>query len=146
MIEGNIYTFAVPIARAIAAFILAGFLGIIGGWLGTAFIAFAGYPWSLQTLNNIYLTSIGLGAGAGGYLAWVDWTPRWYWIAAAVALVLLGGVAGAYAGHAYGQVAKESFLGRGYTIVATVHWGAALGGFGMATLLGLFNEFRTLER
>jgi hypothetical protein len=146
MLEGNIYTFGIPIARAIAAFILAGFLGIIGGWLGTTINAFAGYPWSLQAHNNIYLVFIGLGAGAGGYLAWMDLTPRWYWMAAAVLAVLLGGVAGTYAGYAYGQVADESFLGRGYTIENTIHWGAALGGFGVATALGFFNEVRTLGR
>ncbi len=146
MVEHNIYTYVVPIARAIAALMLAGFFGIVGGWIGTTISAFAGYPWSLQVHNQIYLVSIGLGAGAGGYLAWMDLTPRRLWIAAAALAALLGGLAGVYAGYAYGQVAEESFLGRGYTVENTIHWGAALGGFGVATLLGFFNEVRTRGR
>ncbi|MSQ07590.1 MAG: hypothetical protein EXR54_06830 [Dehalococcoidia bacterium] len=146
LVESNIYTYLVPAARAIAAFFLAGFFGILGGWIGTTFSAFLGYPWSLQVHNNIYIVSIGLGGGAGGYLAWVDLTPRWYWMAAAVLAVMLGGVAATYAGYAYGQVADESFLGRGYTVENALHWGAALGGFGVATLLGICNEFRTRGR
>ena len=146
MLDSNIYTFAVPIARAIAALVLAVLLGIVGGWIAITINAFAGFSWSPEVYRNTYLVGIGLGAGAGGYLAWMDLTPGWFWIVVGVAVVLMGGVAGSFAGYAYGRVAEESYMGRAYTIDSHIHLGAALGGFGVATILGVFREIRTLGR
>jgi hypothetical protein len=146
MLESNIYTYLLPAARAIAALMLAVFLGVVGGWVATTFSALVGFPWSADVHKTIYLVGIGLGAGTGAYLAWMDLALRWFWLVAWVAVVLLGGVAGTYAGYAYGQVADESFLGRGYTVENNIHVGAALGGFAVATLLGIFSEIRTSGR
>ncbi|MBM3942083.1 MAG: hypothetical protein FJ316_03995 [SAR202 cluster bacterium] len=146
MIERNAYTYLVPIARAIASFLLAGFLGIIGGWIGLTFNAFAGYPWSLTTHTNIYVIGIGLGAGAGGYLAWMELVVGRRWIVLSAVAVLLAGVAGVYGGYAYGRVAEATYFGRAYTIDNNLHLGAALGAFAVATLLGVITEIRTKGR
>jgi hypothetical protein len=121
-------------------------LGIVGGWIALTFNALTELPWPLMVHLNIYLVGIGLGAGTGGYLCWMVLNLRWYWLAASVLIVLLGGIAGTYAGYAYGQSAEVTYLGRAHTINNMAHMGAAIGGAGVATILGVVNEIRTLGR
>ena len=146
MIEGGIYGWAIPVARSTAGFIVGVFLGILGGWAAVAFNAFAGYPWSLEIHRNIYLMGIGLGAGAGAYLAWMNLTSRRYVMLAFILLVLAGGVAGAYLGFLYGQRAEPGMLGRHYTIDNAIHFGAAISGIIFSTILGLLNQWGIIGR
>jgi hypothetical protein len=146
MVEGGIYAIVVPMGRAIAGLVLGIILGIVGGWIGTTFSAMIGYPWSVVVHRNIYLVGIALGAGSGAYLAWMNLSLRWYFILASILAVLLGGVAGTYAGYAYGHSIEPTYLGRSYTVDNAVHMGAAIGGAAVATVLGIINEIRTLGR
>ena len=146
MIEGSIYDWVVPVARSAAGFVLGLLLGIFGGWTAVAFNAFAGYPWSVEVHRNIYLVSIGLGAGAGAYLAWINLTSQRSLTIAFILLVLAGGVAGAYLGFLYGQRAEPGFLGRHYAIDNAIHFGAAIGGIIVSTALGLLNQLTRLGR
>ena len=58
-------------------------------------------------------------------------------------LVLAGAIAGTYLGLIYGQYTDATYLGRRYTIVNAIHYGAPIGGIIVSTSLGLFNEIRT---
>ncbi len=146
MIDGGLYTFAVPIGRVLAGLVLAIMLGILGGWFGVVFNAMAGYPWPLGIHRNIYLVCVGLGAGAGGYLAWTNLGLRWFLIVISVLLVLLGGIAGTYLGYVYGQSVDPTYLGRAYTVDNAIHLGAAIGAIATSTALGLIGVIRTQGR
>jgi len=146
VIEGGIYGWAIPVARSTAGFIVGVFLGILGGWAAVAFNAFAEYPWSLEIHRNIYLVGIGLGAGVGTYLGWMNLTSRRYVMLAFILLVLAGGVAGAYLGFLYGQRAGPGMLGRHYSIDNAIHYGAAIGGIILSTTLGLLNQWGIIGR
>ena len=146
MVEGGIYIWLLPLGRTVVGFMIGAFLAIMGGWLATNFNQLAGYSWDLNVHRNIYFVSIGLGAGSGAYVGWMNLTSRWYLIGASVLLVLLGGVAGTYIGAVYGQNIDATYLGRQATIVNTSHWGAAIGAILVSTALGLFNEIKTKGR
>lgn len=143
MLEGGIYVWAVPFGRTMVGFFLGGFLAIMGGWLAKVFNAMVGYPWDTQIHANIYFVSIGLGAGLGAYLGWLNLSLRWYLIVLSALVVLLGGLAGVYIGSIYGQRIDPTFLGQGASVVNMIHWGAVIGAIAVSTAIGLFNEVRS---
>ncbi len=142
MLEGGIYAWAVPLGRTTVGFVVGAFLGLMGGWFARIFNAVVGYSWAPDIHANIFLLGIGIGAGLGAYIAWVNLTLRWYFIAGSVLLVLLGGIAGAYIGSAYGQTIDPTYLGQRATVVNMIHWGAAIGAIAVSAAIGLFNEVR----
>jgi hypothetical protein len=141
VIEGGIYYWAVPLGRSIAGFMAGLMLGIVGGWMAVVIYAMAGFPWAIEVQRNMYLVLIGLGAGIGGYLGWMNLTSRRSLIIAFVVLVIIGGIAGAYLGFIYGQRVDPGFLGRRYTLDSAIHFGAAIGAIVTATALGLINQW-----
>jgi hypothetical protein len=142
MVEGGIYILVIPLFRTLVGFGVGVFLGILGGWSATIFNAMMGYPWDVDIHRNIYLGGVGLGAGAGAFLGWMNLTLRWRLNAASLLLIMLGGVAGTYAGMVYAQNSDSTYLGRAYTIENGLHFGAAIGSIIVATALGLLNEIR----
>ncbi len=127
--------------RAIAGFMVGMMLGIIGGWIGVAIYALLGFPWDLEIQRNFYMVWIGIGAGGGSYLGWMNLTSRRALKIAFVLLVIAGGVLGAYSGFIYGQRIEASYLGQRYTLDSAIHFGAAIGGIITATGLGLINQW-----
>jgi hypothetical protein len=146
MNDGGVYTIVVPLGRSAAGFILGLFLGILGGWLAVIFNAMVDYPWPMSIHRNIYLVGVGLGAGTGAYLAWMNLDLRRAWIASSVLLVLTGGIAGTYLGYVYGQSVDPTYLGRSYTVDNWIHLGAAIGAIATSTALGLIGVIRDLRR
>jgi hypothetical protein len=141
VVEGGIYYWVVPLGRVIAGFMAGLLLGIGGGWIAVVIYAMVGFPWAIETQRYLYLVWIGLGAGIGGYLGWMNLTSRRSLIIAFAVLVIVGGIAGAYLGFLYGQRVEESYLGRRYTLDSAIHFGAALGAIVTATTLGLINQW-----
>ncbi len=127
--------------RVIAGFMAGLMLGIVGGWMAVVIYAMAGFPWEIELQRNLYLVWIGLGAGIGGYLGWMNLTSRRWLIIAFAVLVIVGGIAGAYLGFIYGQGAEPGYLGRRYTLDSAIHIGAAIGAIVTATALGLINQW-----
>lgn len=143
MIDGGIYTVVIPLGRTVAGFMVGVLLGILGGWMALNFNQLMGYAWHPEVHRHIYLVSIGLGAGTGAYVGWANFDIRWQFVAGSVLLVLAGAIAGTYLGLIYGQIADETYLGRRYTIVNSIHYGAPMGGIAISTLIGLFSKIRT---
>jgi len=143
MVEGGIYVLVIPLFRTLVGFGVGIFLGILGGWSATIFNAMIGYPWEVDVHRNIYLGGVGLGAGVGAYIGWMDLTLHRLLMAATLLLAILGGIAGTYAGMVYAQNSEPTYLGRAYTIENGLHFGAAIGGVIVATALGLLNEIRS---
>ncbi len=146
MIDSEFYSFAVPMGRGLAGFILGLLLGILGGWVAVVFNGMVEYTWSLSVHRNIYLVGIGLDAGTGAYRAWVNLGLHRSLIISSVLLVLLGGITGTYLGHLYGQSVDPTYLGRAYTIDNSVHLGATIGAIATSTTLGLIIGIRALSR
>ena len=146
MLEGGGYALVVPLGRALAGFVFGIILGILGGWFAVIFNAMIEYSWPLAVHRTIYLVGIGLGAGTGAYLAWINLNLRWYLIMGSVLLALVAGVVGVYVGYAYGQYVDSNFLGRQYAIENAIHFGAAIGGIAVTTILGLISQRRTFGR
>ena len=143
MIDGGIYTVVVPVGRTLAGFIAGVMLGIFGGWMALNFNQLIGYAWHPEVHRNIYLLSIGTGAGLGAYAGWANLNIRWPFVVGSVVLVLGGAIVGTYLGLIYGQIADETYLGRRYTIVNAIHYGAPIGGIAVSMLLGIISEIRT---
>ncbi len=141
MVDGGIYYWAVPLGRAITGFIVGLLLGIVGGWIAVVIYAMLGFSWEIELQRNLYLVWIGLGAGVGSYLGWMNLTTRRALILGFLAIVVLGGILGAYMGFIYGQRVDPGYLGRRYTLDSSIHFGAAIGGIVTATVLGLINQW-----
>ena len=146
--EGGIYSIAIPFGRSLAGFLIGAVLGIVGGWTAVIFMnlipAFSRTPDLL--VGNVYIVSIGIGAGLGAYLTWANWATHWYYIAGSVILVMLGGIAGAYIGIEVGQNIDPTYLGRAHTVEGALHYGAPLGAAFVSTIVGLYNEINSHHR
>ena len=142
--EGGVYGYIVPAARIIAGFFVGMMLGIVGGWTALTFNAMAGYPWSANVHLGIYVVGIGLGAGLGAYMTWINLGVRWYLVAMTIGLVIAAGVVGSAIGNVYWEVFTEaSYMGARDTRVNVTHFGAALAAIAVSTSFGLFYHFRT---
>ena len=146
MVEGGIYNWVLPLGRTLAGLMVGVFLGILGGWAALIFNAMIGYPWAVDIHLNIYFVSIGLGAGLGAYVGWMNLTAPRHLIIGSLVLVMVGGILGSYIGLVYGQNVDPNYLGRSYAIENGLHFGAATGAILVSTALGLFNEIKTKGR
>ena len=144
VVEGGIYGYVVPAARIIAGFFVGMMLGIVGGWAALTFNAMVGYPWSASVHLAIYTTGIGLGAGLGAYMAWINLSMRWYIIFITIALVFAAGIAGSAIGNAYWEFFTDAtYMGARDTRVNVTHFGGAIAAILVSTFFGLYYHFRT---
>ncbi len=144
LVEGGIYGYVIPLARTIAGLFVGMMLGILGGWAALTFNAMVGYPWNAGVHLSIYILGIGLGAGIGAYVGWINLSLRWYAIAIMVVLVVAAGVVGSAVGNLYWNVFTDAtYMGARDTRVNVTHFGAALSAAAVATLFGLYYHFRT---
>ena len=132
--------------RTLVGFVVGVMLGILGGWAALIFNAMIGYPWAVDIHRNIYFVSIGLGAGLGAYVGWMNLTAPRYLMIGSLFLVMVGGIVGSYFGLLYGQNVDPNYLGRSYAIENGLHFGAAIGAILVSTALGLFNTIKTKGR
>ena len=143
-LEGGIYGYVVPAARIIAGFFVGMMLGIVGGWAGLTFNAMVGYPWAANVHLSIYIAGIGLGAGLGAYMGWINLNLRWYVVLATAAAIILAGILGSAIGNLYWEIFTDaSFMGARDTRVNMTHFGAAVAAIVVSTGLGLYFHFRT---
>ena len=135
-----------PAARTLLGFVTACLLAFLGDVVARALNLALGYPWSLSVHQNIQMVGVGLGAGFGAYLPWINLGRRWYVISGAVAIVLAAGVAGAYLGLLLGPGVDPTYWWGRFAMDSTVH--LAAGGLStfVATVLGLIDLKYTRSR
>ncbi len=142
--EGTIYSYIVPVGRIIAGFFVGMMLGIVGGWAGLTFNALVGYPWNANIHLTFYLAGIGLGAGLGAYLTWMNLGMRWYLVVLTVFLVIVAGMLGSVLGNLYWDFFTDaSYMGARDTRVNVTHFGAAIGAIIVSSIFGLYYQLRT---
>ena len=144
MLEGGIYSYLIPVARTIAGLFVGMLLGIFGGWMALTFNELVGYPWTLAAHRGIYVAGIGLGAGLGAYVGWINLSLSRPMIALTVMLVIVGGIAGSNLGNTYGlDFIDPTYLGARDTQINLTHFGGTFGAIIVSTGFGLYYHFRT---
>lgn len=140
VIRGTFSYYAILVGRALASLILASLLAFIGDVTARVLSVFIGYPWSLFVHQNIEWTGIGLGAGLGAYLPWVNLRHLMSQKLIILSLVLLAGVAGAYLGEIYGPSVDSRYYWNRFAIAIAIPIGAAICAAALATVLGIIIE------
>ena len=118
----------------------------MGDITGRVFNLAVGYAWDPAVHQNILYSSIGLGAGIGAYLGWMNLDRRWYFVLRSVLIVLAAGVAGAYLGRFYGPGVEPGWWWSRFATDQTVHVVGAALSVGIATILGLIHQVQTRSR
>jgi hypothetical protein len=139
MLPGGISSYVIPIGRTLAGFMVALLLAFLGDVAARVFNLAIGYPWSLPVHQNIHLVGIGVAAGIGAYLSWMNLDRRWYWMLGWTALVLAGGIAGVYVGRFYGPGVDPTYWWSRFATDTTIHLSAAAVSTAVATILGLID-------
>ena len=146
MVQGGTSFYATTVARTLAGFVVGLFLAFFGDLTARIFSLLLGYPWSPSVHQNLLVIGVGIAAGVGAYLAWMNLSLRWYWILGSLLLVLGGGIGGAYLGHIYGPGPDPTYWWSRYASDKTIYLTAAIGGIAISTILGLARELLPLGR
>lgn len=141
--NGIMYSVGIALARTTIGFVLGLLLSVLVGWSGMFLNILMGYPWSITIHQQIQMVSIGIGGGLGPYLAWINWTLKWYWMVGSLVVVLAGGTAGAYLGRAYGPGVDPTYWWSRYAVDPIIYLSAAIAGIVLATLIGWGSQFLT---
>lgn len=143
LVEGGIYGYVIPMARTIAGYIMALLLAIGGGWTVTILNAMIGYPWVGNTFFAIYVVGVGMGAGLGAYLAWINLSMRWYTLILTVLMILAAGIGGSSVGYVFWEhVFGENYLGPRDSQINATHFWAPIGAILVSAMIGFYFHFR----
>jgi len=146
MIRGTWWTYAFWAARTLASFIFAVLLAFGGDLAGRVFNLLVGFPWSQGIHVNLHLVAIGLGAGIGAYLGWMNFGISRFWGLVILAIVLTASVVGVYLGRAYGPGVDPTYWWSRYAVDTAIHLSAAICGTFAATAIGLTHQIILLVR
>ncbi|HEU0021476.1 MAG TPA: hypothetical protein VFR55_07375 [Dehalococcoidia bacterium] len=146
MVMSTWSTYALGAARTLAGFTFAVLLAFGGDVSGRVFNLLLGFPWSLGVHANIHLVAIGLGAGTGAYLGWMNFSINRYWGLVILSIVLTASVAGVYLGRAYGPGVDPTYWWSRYAVDTTIHLAAAGSGTVAATAIGLTHQIILARR
>ena len=138
------YVSVALLLRSTGGFALSMVLAWIGLILAFVMFRFSDFSWPGSVFITVYYSGAGVGAGLGAFLAWFE--PEWPRprLLAAVALFVLVGVAGAWAGYYYKAVLFKNpapFSGREIPYAAL--WTGVLVVNIAATLVGVVRHLRT---
>jgi hypothetical protein len=137
MINSNWSIYGIGAARTLAGLVGALLLSVGGDVFGRVLNLMLGFPWSQLMHVNIHLVAIGLGAGIGAYLGWINFSLNRYWGSAILVLVLTASVVGVYLGRAFGPGVDPTYWWARFAVDTTIHLTAAVGGTIVATIIGL---------
>ena len=140
MINSNWSIYGIGASRTLAGLIAALLLAFGGDVFGRVINLTLGFPWSQQVHLNIHLVAIGLGAGIGANLGWINFRLNRYWGSTILALVLTASVVGVYLGRAFGPGIDPTYWWSRYAVDTTIHLAAAVGGTIVATVIGLTQQ------
>ena len=134
------------IARALAGFAFAIVLTFLGDVGGRVINLLLGYPWSLDLHFTIQLVSIGVAAGIGARLGWINLRWNRYWSLGMWVAVCAGAVLGVYIGYIFGPGVDTSYWWSRFALDTTIHISAAVAGTLTATVIGITQQSLELWR
>ena len=134
--------------RTVMGLLLAAVLSVIGiGIAWGMFVFFGGV--SHATLLALFMGGAGLGAGLGGFIAWIRvdrGPPAPMFVAMGLALVLAG-IGGAWGGFQFGASQEvECCVGPAVTPITYTALGATLGANAAALAMGVAHEINDRRR
>ena len=130
--------------RTVMGLLLAAVLSVIGiGIAWGMFVFFGGV--SHATLLALFMGGAGLGAGLGGFIAWIRvdrGPPAPMFVAMGLALVLAG-IGGAWGGFQFGASQEvECCVGPAVTPITYTSMGSTLGANATALVMGVVHEIK----
>ena len=132
-------------ARGLAAFISAVLLAFIGDVIGRVFNLLIGYPWPQEVHLNIHMVSIGVGAGIGAYLGWMNLSLNRYHALGCFSATVAAGIVGVYVGIEYGPGVDLTYWWSRFAVDTTVHLTAAILGTFAAAVIRLLHHWIQLR-
>ncbi len=132
-------------ARGLAAFISAVLLAFFGDLTGRVFNLLVGYPWPQVVHVNIHMVSIGVGAGLGAYLGWMNLSLNRYRALGFLSATIAAGIVGVYIGRAYGPGVDPSYWWSRFAVDTTVHLTAVILGTFTAAVIRLLHHWIQLR-
>jgi hypothetical protein len=115
---------------------------VIGIGIAWALFVFSGAV-SHATLLSLFMTGAGIGAGVGGFTAWlkVDKAPPWPLLLAGALAVVLAGIGGAWGGFQFGANQEvECCVGPAITPITYTALGATAAANVAALAMGVAHE------
>ena len=138
--------YGVWIGRIVAGFAFAIVLTFVGDIGGRVVNLLLGYPWHQDVHFTMQLVSIGLAAGIGAQLGWINLGLSRYWSLGMWAVVCAAAIVGVYMGYAYGPGVDTTYWWSRFALDTTIHISAAVAGTVAAAVIGITKQSVDLHR
>ncbi len=121
-------------------------LAFIGDLAARVFNLAVGFAWDPAIHQNAHFVGIGMGAGIGAFLGWVNPNMPKLLLIGSLLLVVLGGIGGAYLGRGIGSGVDTSYWWGRFATDRTIYLGAATAGIFLSTTLGFIWQAISVNR
>lgn len=132
--------------RTFGGLVAALLLAFIGDIAARVFNLSVSFAWDPAIHQNANFVGIGLGAGVGAFLGWVNPNMPKPVLIGFLLLVVLGGIGGAYLGRAIGPGVDTSYWWGRFATDRTVYLAAATVGIFLSTTLGFIWQAISVNR
>ena len=138
------YVAIVLSARIVGGILLSIILGILGAVAVYMLFLLSDASWPRGVFVFLWLFGGGLGAGAGGFLPWMNLESSRRLMLLTLFLILLAGLAGAFGGYFYKVVLNDEQIPvTGRVISSTGIFGATIASNLVAVPLGVLRQARS---
>ena len=136
----------IPLVRTAGGLVTSLLLAFTGDLAARVFNLLTGFSLDLVVHQNVNFVAIGLGAGFGAFLGWLNPSFPKYWVFGSLLMILLAAIGGAYAARILGPGVDTSYWWGRFATDTTVYLGASTAGLFLATSLGLISQVMLANR
>jgi len=130
----------IPLLKTAGGFVASLLLAFTGDLAARVFNLLTSFSLDLVVHQNANFVAIGLGAGFGAFLGWLNPDFPKYWVFGSLLIILLTAIGGAYAGRILGPGVDTSYWWGRFATDRWVYLGASTAGLFLATSLGLISQ------
>ncbi len=130
----------IPLIRTAGGLVASLLLAFTGDLAARVFNLLTGFSLDPLVHQNAIFLGIGMGAGVGAFLGWLNPSFPRYWVFGSLLMILLAAIGGAYAGRILGQGVDTSYWWGRFATDTTIYLGASTAGLFLATSLGLISQ------